>query len=249
MSNDNGTRVALVTGGSRGIGRAISERLAREGYSVVVNYHSRHEAAEETCAAIREAGRAAWAIQADVLKADEVRSLFDAIRERHGRLDVLVNNAGRSHEALFALTPPDRFWEILQANIMGTVLCSQAALRLMLRQRKGVIVNISSVAGVRAPVGLSAYASAKAAINALTISMAREVAGRGIRVNAVAPSWVETEMTERSNQKSIVEGLRRIPLARMARAEEVAAAVSAIVRDDMSYLVGQVIVLDGGGVV
>lgn len=249
MSNDADTRVALVTGGSRGIGRAISERLAREGYSVVINYHSRHEAAEETCARIREAGSAAWAMQADVLKRDEVRSLFDAIRERHGRLDVLVNNAGRSHEALFALTPPDRFWEILQANIMGTVLCSQAALRLMLRQRKGVIVNISSVAGVRAPVGLSAYASAKAAINALTISMAREVAGQGIRVNAVAPSWVETEMTERSNQKSIAEGLRRIPLARMARPEEVAAAVAAIVRDDMSYLVGQVIVLDGGGVV
>lgn len=248
MSNKAETPVALVTGGSRGIGRAISERLARDGYTVVVNFHSRRDAAEETCATILQAGHSAWAVQADVLKPDEVKALFDGIRQRHGRLDLLINNAGRSHEALFALTPPDRFWEILQANIMGTVLCSQAALRLMLRQHKGVIVNISSVAGVRAPVGLSAYASAKAAINALTISMAREVAGRGIRVNAIAPSWVETEMTKRSNRDAIAEGLRRIPLGRIARAEEVAAAVSAIVRDDMSYLVGQVIVLDGGGV-
>lgn len=129
---------------------------------------------------------------------------------------------------------------------MGTLLCSQLALRLRLRQRKGTIINISSTA-TRGPVGLSAYAAGKAAVNSLTASLAREVAGKGIRVNAVAPSWTETDMLVKSNQGVLAEAARRIPPGRFARAEEVASAVSALARDDMSYVVGQVLQLDGGG--
>ncbi|HUZ45978.1 MAG TPA: SDR family oxidoreductase [Terriglobia bacterium] len=172
--------------------------------------------------------------------------MFDAIEKRHARLDVLVNNAGRSYEGLFALTPAEKFVEVVQANLMGTLLCSQLALRLRLRQRKGTIINISSTA-TRGPVGLSAYAAGKAAVNSLTASLAREVAGKGIRVNAVAPSWTETDMLVKSNQGVLAEAARRIPPGRFARAEEVASAVSALARDDMSYVVGQVLQLDGGG--
>lgn len=254
MSEETTTRtqtttqpVALVTGGSRGIGRAICERLARDGFSVIVNYFSRHDAAEETCRRIRDAGGTAQAMQADVTETTQVRALFDAIRQAHGRLDVLVNNAGRTHVALFALTPAERFQEIFRDNVISAVLCSQAALRLMLNQRRGCIINVSSGSAFRAPVGLSAYAASKAALNALTKGLAREVAGRGIRVNAVAPSWVETEMTGEANTV-IDSSVQRIPLKRMAQPEEVAAVVSALARDDMTYLLGQVIVLDGGGV-
>jgi len=246
MNMNDHKPVALVTGGSRGIGRAISERLAQDGYVVVVNFHSNREAAEDTCVAIRNAGGTVWAHQADVLKREDVRALFSTIEKGEGRLDVLVNNAGRAFEGLFALTPAEKFMEVVQANLMGTLLCSQAALRLMLRQRKGAIINVSSTAS-RGPVGLSAYAAGKAAVNSLTGSLAREVAGKGIRVNAVAPSWTETDMLAKSNQGVLAEAARRIPLGRFARAEEVAAAVSALARDDMSYLVGQVLQLDGGG--
>ena len=239
--------VALVTGGSRGIGRAICRRLARDGFTVVVNYFSRHDAAAETCRQIEAEGGAAYPLQADATDAAQVRALFETIRERHGRLDVLVNNAGRTHVALFALTPAERFQEIFRDNVLSAVICSQAALRMMLNQRRGCIINVSSGSAFRAPVGLSAYAASKAALNALTKGLAREVAGRGIRVNAVAPSWVETEMTGEANTV-IDQSVQRIPLKRMAQPEEVAAVVSALARDDMTYLLGQVIVLDGGGV-
>jgi 3-oxoacyl-[acyl-carrier protein] reductase len=176
-----------------------------------------------------------------------VRVLFDTIREKHGRLDVLVNNAGRTHVALFALTPPDRFQEVFVDNVMSAVLCTQSALRFMLSQRRGVIINISSGSAFSSPLGLSAYAASKAALNALTKGLAREVAGKGIRVNGIAPSWVETDMTMQGNRQ-IENSVQRIPLKRMAKPEEVAAVVSALVREDMSYLLGQTIVLDGGGV-
>jgi 3-oxoacyl-[acyl-carrier protein] reductase len=244
--SQSGNKVALVTGGSRGIGRAICERLGRERYSIVVNYLSNNHAAEETCAAIRQAGGHARSMQADVSQPGAVRDLFESIRKKEGRLDVLVNNAGRVHEALFALTPAERFQEIFQTNVMSVILCSQAALRLMLNQRHGHIVNISSVSAIRAPVGLSAYAASKAAVNALTQGLAREVAARGIRVNAVAPSLVETEMTD-SNPEVRDLRIQRHPLKRMARAEEVAAAVSALLQEDLTYLIGEVVVLDGGG--
>jgi 3-oxoacyl-[acyl-carrier protein] reductase len=246
MSNEKIQETAIVTGGSRGIGRAISLRLAEDGYAVVVNYHSQHEAAEEICNIIREKGGEAFAFQADVTDAAQVSGLFSFVRRKFGRLDVLVNNAGRTHVAIFPLTPPDKFRSILEANVLSVVLCSQAALSLMLNQRKGAIVNITSSSAVRSPIGLSAYAASKAAVNALTKSFAKEVIGKGIRVNAVAPSWVETDMTA-LGKEAINQQIQRLPIKRMAQPEEVAAIVSAVVRDEMSYLVGEVIVLDGGG--
>jgi len=247
MNDETLKPVALVTGGSRGIGRAICERLARDGYIVVVNYCSRHAAAAETCQVICDAGGTAWPFQADVTQPEQVSALFEAIREKHGRLNVLVNNAGRTHVALFALTPPEQFQEVFVDNVMSAVRCSQAALRFMLSQRRGVIINISSGSAFSSPAGLSAYAASKAAVNALTKGLAREVAGTGIRVNGIAPSWVETDMTKQAN-KNIESAVQRIPLKRMARPEEVAALVSALVREDMTYLLGQTIALDGGGV-
>jgi 3-oxoacyl-[acyl-carrier protein] reductase len=246
MSEESNKPTALVTGGSRGIGRAICLRLAREGYIVIINYHSRQAAADETCAAIQSEGGEAWTFRADVTDAEQVKQMFAAVREKHQRLDVLVNNAGKTFVSLFPLTAPDKFRAMYEGNVLSAVLCSQAALRIMLSRRKGVIVNITSSSALRAPVGLSAYAASKAAVNALTKALAKEVAGKGIRVNAIAPSWVETEMTE-AGSDAIREKLKHLPLKRMAQPEEVAAVVAAIVRDDMSYLVGEVISLDGGG--
>ncbi len=240
-------RVALVTGGARGIGRAISMRLARDGFSVVVNYCAREDAARETGEEIERGGGSAWPCQADVTRKEDVQRLFSAVRQKHDSLDVLVNNAGRVHEALFALTPVEQFWQVMQANLMGALLCSQAALRPMIAQRRGVIVNMSSTASLRAPVGLSAYAASKAALNSLTRTLAREVASKGIRVNAVAPSWTATGMLEDANRKTIQAGVEHLPLGRLNTAEEIASAVSALVRDDMTGLLGQVVPLDGGG--
>ena len=238
-------KVCLVTGGSRGIGRAICLRMAQEGYRIIVNYRTRADAAEEVCQAIVAAGGTARAFAADVTDPEAVRALFVSISETEGRLDVLVNNAGQAYEGLFVLTPPEQTLARIDANLRGVVLCSHAALRLMLRQKSGVVVNISSGSAFRGPVGLSAYAASKAAMNSLTQSMAREVAARGIRVNAVAPSWVDTEMTA-PMQKKLEETLKNIPLKRMGTADEVAAAVVLVCRDDMSYYTGQVLVLNGG---
>jgi 3-oxoacyl-[acyl-carrier protein] reductase len=249
MVNLSKNRIALVTGGSRGIGRAISTRLAGDGFCVVVNYHSRENEAWATCEAIDAAGGEAWPCPADVTQRGDVQRLFSAIREKHKSLDVLVNNAGRMHEALFALTPPDQFWQVMQANLMGALLCSQAALRMMVPQRRGVIINMSSTASLRSPIGLSAYAASKAALNSITRTMAREVVSKGIRVNAVAPSWTETEMLKDANQSVIRAGIQHLPLGRLNTPGEIASAVSALVRDDMTGMVGQIVPLDGGGTV
>lgn len=246
---NGGEQVALVTGGSRGIGRAICERLSADGYTVAINYVARRSAAEETCTAIENAGGRAWICQADVCKQEDVRRMFGEVRERHGGLQVLVNNAGRTHSALFALTPPEKFFEILEANLKGAVLCSQAALRLMLPRKSGAIVNVSSRSGSQPQVGLTAYSAAKAALTNLTRGLAREVASKGIRVNGVAPAWTDTEMLDTANRETLERAAQRIALGRIARAEEVAAAVAALVRPDLSYLIGQTIELDGGGTV
>ena len=247
MSETDQEKVALVTGGSRGIGRAICRRLAADGYVVAINYVARQDAAEETLRGIESAGGRAWICQGDVCNAEDVRRIFDEIRRRHGRLDVLVNNAGKSYSALFALTPPGKFFEIMEANLKGAVLCSQAALRLMLPKKSGAIVNISSRSGSQPQVGLTAYSASKAALTNLTRGLAREVASRGIRVNGVAPAWTDTEMLDTANRETLERAAGHIALGRIARADEVAAVVSALLRPEMTYLIGQTIELDGGG--
>jgi 3-oxoacyl-[acyl-carrier protein] reductase len=186
-------------------------------------------------------------LQADVGQPDQARNLVETVNSKFGRIDLLVNNAGRSHQALFLLTPPDRFREVMQENLMSAVLCCQAVLPTMLRQGSGVIINISSASAFSSHVGLSAYAASKSALNAITAVLAKEVASKGIRVNAVAPSWVETDMIRATRRDVIQDGVRRIPLHRVAQPEEVAAVVAALARDDITYLIGQVVLLDGGG--
>ena len=238
-------KVCLVTGGSRGIGRAICLRMAIEGYSLVVNYRTKVDAAREVCTEIEALGGQAWSVQADVTDSEDVKAMFAAISERHGRLDLLVNNAGQASEGLFLLTKPEVLLGQIDQNIRGTVLCTHAALRIMLRQKNGLVVNITSGSAFRGPVGLSAYAAAKSAVNSLTQSIAREVAGQGIRVNAIAPSWVDTEMID-GRRDQVSDAVKQVPLKRMATANEVAAAVAAVARDDMSFYLGQVLVLNGG---
>jgi 3-oxoacyl-[acyl-carrier protein] reductase len=238
--------IAVVTGGSRGIGRAICLRLAADGYFVFVNYCSNRSAAEDACSTIIAAGGAAEAIQADVSDEQQVRELFQIIRERSGRLDVLINNAGQTLESLLTLTSSKKFNQLLNVNVIGVHLCSRAAINLMIPRRSGCIINISSTAASRIPVGLGAYAVTKAAVNALTKGFAREVAGKGIRVNAVAPSYVRTDLLDNTTFRLGADDIERMPLKRVARPEEVAAMVSAIIRDDLTYLIGQVVTLDGG---
>ncbi len=247
MSGDSTEKVALVTGGSRGIGRAICERLAKDGYTVVINYVSRHDAAMCVCANIKGDGGHAWIYRANACESDEVRGMFEEIRRRHGRLDVLVNNAGVTHSALFALTPWSKFLEVFEANLKGTVLCSQAAIRLMLPQKSGAIINISSRSGSQPQIGLTAYSASKAALTNLSRGMARELISKGIRVNAVAPAFTETEMLGTNDREALTHMGQRIPIGRIAQANEVAAVVSALARPDFTYVVGQCIELDGGG--
>ncbi|MGD0774881.1 MAG: SDR family NAD(P)-dependent oxidoreductase [Candidatus Solibacter sp.] len=241
--------IALVTGGSRGIGRAICERLASDGYTVVINYVARQDAAEETLRLIESSGGRGWICRADVCNADEVAAMFAQIRQRHGRLDVLVNNAGRTYSGLFALTPPAKFFEIIEANLKGAVLCSQAAIRLMLPRKSGAIINISSRSGAQPQVGLTAYSASKAALTNLTRGLAREMVSRGIRINGVAPAWTDTDMLDAATRATLDAAASRIALGRIARADEVAAAVSALLRPDLTYLVGQTLELDGGGTI
>ena len=247
MKDRDSVPIALVTGGSRGIGRAIATRLSTDGYAVVVNYIRQQEAAEDTCHEISRSGGEAWAIQADVSNRQEVSSLFQAVAKRHGRLDVLVNNAGVVYVGLVALTPRERLLEVLNTNLIGTFLCCQAALRIMLPKHKGSIINISSSTAVRNPIGLSAYAASKAGVSSLTKTLAKEVAQKGIRVNAIAPSSTDTEMLGMAEQQSVAEMAGRVALGRPASPEEIAAVVSALAREDMTYLIGQVLEVDGGG--
>jgi 3-oxoacyl-[acyl-carrier protein] reductase len=230
------------------VGRAIALRLAADGFAVIVNYRTDGAAAERTRSEAEALGVPASVFQADASSQDDVRKLFAHVRTIYGRLDVLVNSVGMLHEGLFAMTSPSKFMAVLSANLGATVLCTHAALPMMIAKRRGSIVNVSSATATYAPHGLSAYASAKAAINTLTRGVAREVASFGIRVNAVAPTWVDTELIAGLEANAqVAERMKRIPLGRVARAEEVAAVVSALVREDMTYVLGQTITIDGGG--
>jgi 3-oxoacyl-[acyl-carrier protein] reductase len=245
VGNETQMRTALITGGSRGIGLAISERLAKDGFEVIVVFRERHEAAQKALESICGSGGKCTLVQTDVSDKVQVRELFRLVRAQHGRLDVLVNNAGRSDEGAFMLTSYERFLAQIHANFLSAVLCSQAALRLMASRRSGSIINISSSAAIRSPAGASAYAASKAALNSLTRTMAREVASLGIRVNGIAPSWTDTEMI--ASQKARIEELiKNTMLGRLVTAEEIAAIVSALVRDDMTAVSGQTLQFEGG---
>jgi 3-oxoacyl-[acyl-carrier protein] reductase len=241
-------RVALVTGGSRGIGRAICEALGRRGATVVVNYASRQDAAEDTAAAIAAAGGTAVVARFDVADAAQVTDAIKAIGKDHGGLDVLVNNAGVAINGLVMRFKDEQWSRTLDVNLAGAFYCARAAATLLLKARdRGRIVNVTSVVGEAGNGGQSAYAASKAGLVGLTKSLALELASRGVTVNAVSPGFIETDMTaEHLPDAQRDKLLERIPLGRIGGAAEVADAVSFLCGPEAAYITGQVLRVNGG---
>jgi 3-oxoacyl-[acyl-carrier protein] reductase len=239
-------RVAIVTGGTRGIGRAIALRLAAEGANVAVSYRSNDDAAEETAEAVRAAGVACEVFKGDVASPEDVQALFKGVSDVFGRVDILVNNAGITRDNIMMRMKEDEFDEVLRTNLGGTYLCTRAALRPMVRARWGRIVNVSSVVGLVGNAGQANYAASKAGIIGFTKSVAREVAQRGITANAVAPGYVETELTG-SLPEEVKDRIRsQVPMGRFGEAEEVAEVVAFLAGEGAGYVTGQTIAVDGG---
>lgn len=240
------TRVALVTGGSRGIGRAISLELASQGMAVAVNYASRAAAAEEVVQEIRSAGGTANAFAADVSQEAAVAALFDEVTASLGPVTVLVNNAGITRDNLLLRMTVDEFDQVIATNLRSAFLCTKAALRGMLKAKWGRVVSIASVAGVAGNPGQANYAASKAGLIGFSKSVAKEVGSRGITVNVVAPGFIETDMTEALGEEVRSASLPSIALGRFGAAGEVAAAVGFLAREDAGYITGQVLGVDGG---
>ena len=237
-------QVAIVTGASRGIGRAIALELASEGANVAINYASSSGAAEEVVSEITAAGGSAIAFQADVSKADQVDALLNTVMEKWKRVDVLVNNAGITRDTLLLRMKPEDWQAVIDLNLTGVFLCTRAISKVMLKQRSGRIINISSVAGQMGNPGQANYSAAKAGVIGFTKTVAKELATRGITVNAVAPGFIATDMT--SNIKS-EEILKFIPLGRYGQPEEVAGLVRFLAADPAAaYITGQTLNVDGG---
>ncbi len=246
MSEALAGQVALVTGGSRGIGRAIALRLAAAGATVVVNYRENAPAAEETVRLIAAAGGHSSAARFDVCDAEAVRVGVQSIVDEHGRLDLLVNNAGLAVDALLLRLKEEDWERVLRTNLTGVFHCTKAAVRAMVRARYGRIVNLTSVVAEMGNAGQVAYAAAKAGVIGFTKSLAREVAGRGVTVNAVAPGLVETDMTAGLDDQQRAFYTNVIPAGRIATPEEVAAAVAFLVSPEAGYITGQVLHVNGG---
>ena len=232
-------KTALVTGASRGIGRAIALTLAAKGYAVALNYAGSQAAAEA-------AGGKAFTIQGDVSKAEDVDRIFKTIKEEFGQLDVLVNNAGITRDGLLIRMKEESWDAVLSTDLKSDFLTIKAAAQMMMRKKKGSIINIASVVGIMGNIGQANYAAAKAGVIGLTKACAKELAARNIRVNAVAPGFIATDMTDAIPEKNKEAMLTAIPLGRMGLAEDVAKAVSFLASDDASYITGQVLKVDGG---
>ena len=244
MSMDG--NVALVTGGSRGIGRAVCLELARRGAAVAVNYAGNSAAAEETVQLCRALGVEAEAFQADVSNPAACDALVTAVKERFGRLDILVNNAGISRDGLLMTAKEEDFTKTLDTNLKGAYFCTRAAAKVMLRQKYGRIVCLSSVVGLRGNPGQTAYAASKAGVLGLVKAAAKELAGRDITVNAVAPGFIETDMTAALPEKARQAMLTTIPKGRPGSSEDVARAVAFFAGPECGYITGQVLCVDGG---
>ncbi|MGE7949133.1 3-oxoacyl-[acyl-carrier-protein] reductase [Lysinibacillus sp. NPDC093688] len=239
-------KVAVVTGASRGIGRAIALKLANEGAKVVVNYSGSQAKAEEVVAAIQENGGEAIAVQASVSKTEEVTALMDAAVKTFGSLDILVNNAGITRDNLLMRMKEDEWDDVLDTNLKGVFLCTKAVTRQMMKQRAGRIINISSIVGVAGNAGQANYVAAKAGVIGLTKTTAKELASRNILVNAIAPGFIETEMTEQLPEDLKQGMLTQIPLAKLGQPEDIAKAVAFLASDDANYMTGQTLHIDGG---
>jgi 3-oxoacyl-[acyl-carrier protein] reductase len=239
-------KTALVTGASRGIGRAIALSLAEAGADVVVNYAGSEAAAAEVVSLIEAMGRKAFKVKADVSSVQEVDDMFKQVLGAFGQLDILVNNAGITRDNLIMRMKEDEFDRVIATNLKGVFNCIKAATRPMMKQRSGRIINISSVVGVLGNPGQINYVAAKAGVIGMTKATAKELSSRGITVNAVAPGFIETDMTDKLSEDTVAQLLQQIPLARLGKPEDIAKAVRFLASDDASYMTGQTIHVDGG---
>lgn len=246
MENVQETKVALVTGASRGIGKACAIALAKAGYKVVVNYNSNDAAAQETVKAIEEAGSEAIAIKANTADFTAVQDMMRTVVKTYGKIDLLVNNAGICKDELALMMTADTIDQCLDINVKGYLYCAQAAALKMYSKRKGCIINVSSVSSVFANEGQTVYSSTKGAVNAMTMTMAKELAPRGIRVNAIAPGFIATDMVDQIPEEIQQKNISKIPFGRYGTPEEVADTVVMLASDACAYITGQVIVIDGG---
>lgn len=239
-------KVALVTGASRGIGREIAQTLATYGASVIVNYNGSKDRADEVVEMISAAGGKAIAVKADVAKAEEIARLFEEAQAAFGRIDILVNNAGITRDNLILKMSEEEYDTVLDTNLKGAFLCMKHAAKIMLRQKNGRIINISSISGIAGNAGQANYCAAKAGLIGLTKSLAKELGSRGITVNAVAPGFIETEMTEKLSEQ-VKEGmLAQIPLKRAGSVKDIAEAVAFLASERAAYITGQTLSVNGG---
>lgn len=239
-------KVAIVTGASRGIGRACALRLAEDGMTVVVNYSHSEAAAAEVVDKIRAAGGDALAVRADVSNPAEVKEMFKTVWKTYGQIDVLVNNAGIVRDEYLLMLTEENLDACLDLNIKGYLYCAQQAVLKMFRKKSGVIINMSSVSSKMALAGQTVYSATKGAVNSMTQTMAKELAPYGIRVNAVAPGFIATEMIDALPEDKRAQYLTEVPLGRFGTVEDVAAVVSMLASDGAAYMTGQTLVLDGG---
>ncbi len=239
-------KVAIVTGGSRGIGRGIAIELGKRGAKVVVNYNTSADAASEVVGVIRQAGSDAVAVQADVSQYTAAQNLIKSAIDFGGRLDILINNAGTTRDMLLAMMPESDWDLVISMNLKSAYNCGKAALRPMMRQKYGRMVNISSISGLAGNGGQTNYSASKAGLIGFTKALAREVGGRNITVNAVAPGFIPTDLTSSLPQHLLDEALKATPLGRLGTIEDVARVVAFLVSEDAAFITGQVLNVDGG---
>ena len=239
-------KTALVTGAGKGIGRAIALRLANEGANVVINYSGSEDAAADCAAECEKAGVRTLRVKADVSDAAQVEEMFARAVEEFGTVDILVNNAGITRDKIILRMKEEDFDSVLDINLKGSYNCMKAASKIMLKQRSGRIISISSIVGLRGNAGQVNYSASKAGIIGMTKSLARELASKGINVNAVAPGFIETDMTKALPEAEKEKLLAVIPAGRMGKPEDIAGAVLFLAGPDSSYVTGQVLTVDGG---